>query len=703
MLAALSLSDVAAASGWAIQSVPPPVVPKGGQFVAASCARAVCVAVGSYVNPAGKRMTLAERWNGRKWSMQRTPNPSHARASVLNGVTCSPGNECIAVGSAIGVGGRRHALAERLTGRGWRIENVSRPSGARAESLAGVACSSSSNCWAVGYFATRSGDRTLTMLRDSHGWHVATSGSSDGVLAGVSCLPNGCFAVGASGPSGHRAALAKFEFGNAWAPLPAPLRPAGAAETSFKSISCPLACFAVGEARGRTGTRALAEMLMTTGVWTIQAAEIPRRGRDATLAAVWCGSHCVAVGSVVSRGRRRALIVRSDGGRWRLATTPNPPGVDASTLDGVSCTSACLAERAGAPRFDRWRLQATPGELGATPTTLESVSCAAPGACTAVGHYANAAGVTVAFAERWNGVNWTVQAVPRPPGAVHGSVLNAVSCPSSTVCMAVGYFADKLGTHALAESWNGSSWVVRGTPDRLGSAADVLTGVSCPGAITCIAVGSAQGHTLAESWNGIAWSLQATPDPNGGRSNVLTSVSCSAIVACTAVGSTASLPLAERWDGLNWTVQPISNPPGAVFSQLDGVSCAAPTVCAAVGITEAMAGGGTSVLSETWNGLAWASRSAPSPNRRFSELKAVSCPSATACTAVGVFTNPAGAQATLAERFDGNAWTVRATPNPAGSTTTNLRAVSCSSATACVAVGIATVALRSPLAEAFSG
>jgi hypothetical protein len=36
-------------------------------------------------------------------------------------------------------------------------------------------------------------------------------------------------------------------------------------------------------------------------------------------------------------------------------------------------------------------------------------------------------------------------------------------------------------------------------------------------------------------------------------------------------------------------------------------------------------------------------------------------------------------------------------------TTTNLRAVSCSSATACVAVGIATVVARPPLVEAFSG
>ncbi|MEA2314573.1 MAG: hypothetical protein QOI03_1265, partial [Solirubrobacteraceae bacterium] len=42
-----------------------------------SCTTAsACTAVGYYVNSAGTRLTLAERWNGTSWATQTTPNPT---------------------------------------------------------------------------------------------------------------------------------------------------------------------------------------------------------------------------------------------------------------------------------------------------------------------------------------------------------------------------------------------------------------------------------------------------------------------------------------------------------------------------------------------------------------------------------------------------------------------------------------------------
>jgi hypothetical protein len=79
----------------------------------------------------------------------------------------------------------------------------------------------------------------------------------------------------------------------------------------------------------------------------------------------------------------------------------------------------------------------------------------------------------------------------------------------------------------------------------------------------------------------------------------------------------------------------------------------------------------------------------PTPNlsgETHSSLSSVSCTSATACSAVGTYWT-LGANVTLAEAWNGTKWAVQATPNPAGALNTYLDAVSCSSATACAAVG----------------
>ena len=65
----------------------------------------------------------------------------------------------------------------------------------------------------------------------------------------------------------------------------------------------------------------------------------------------------------------------------------------------------------------------------------------------------------------------------------------------------------------------------------------------------------------------------------------------------------------------------------------------------------------------------------------------MSCTSASACTAVGNnYVN--GNTLTLAEHWNGTAWTIQTTPNPSGSTTTELEGVSCTSPSARIAAGL---------------
>src|SRR6202035_4611038 len=93
-------------------------------------------------------------------------------------------------------------------------------------------------------------------------------------------------------------------------------------------------------------------------------------------------------------------------------------------------------------------------------------------------------------------------------------------------------------------------------------------------------------------------------------------------------------------------------------------------------------------LVERWNGTAWSVQA--SPAGRGGSLAGVSCTSATACTAVGTTTNAAGLTAGLAEQWNGLSWRNVPTPQIPNSPYAVLSAVSCSSATACTAVGSTT-------------
>ena len=109
------------------------------------------------------------------------------------------------------------------------------------------------------------------------------------------------------------------------------------------------------------------------------------------------------------------------------------------------------------------------------------------------------------------------------------------------------------------------------------------------------------------------------------------------------------------------------------------------TLTVATSATPADAAPSTSqTLAESWNGIAWTLQPTPSPNGG-SELDVVSCPATTNCAAVG---DEGGASATLTEAWNGAKWTVVPSPSP-GLAKNIVDGVSCASATGCLAVGLA--------------
>ena len=680
-------AQAARAGAWAVQPTPNPLI-RDGSLAAVSCTSpTACVAVGSTVNRAGAKVTLAEAWNGRAWSVLTTPNPAGAYQSELLSVSCASATLCVAVGDS-STPGHDVPLAEAWNGTSWSIQQVPSPPPGGVGGFRGVSCTSASACVAVGGLS----GTAFAGEWNGTSWSVqqvpSPPNGSATALAGVSCASaSACTAVGLYyNGTPYTQALAEAWNGSSWSVQKVPSPKLGG---SLNGVSCTSAsaCTAVGNDGNQFS---LAERWNGTA-WSIQATPNVR-GLHTPLYGVSCTSAtlCTAAGRYFTGSTGIPAAERWNGTKWSVQKVPAPRTTNSAALNGVSCTSAgaCIAAGSdGAALAEAWNgtswsiqpITTPPGTLG---SRLTSVSCPSASACTAVGDYAaNAGNTRVPLAEAWNGTSWSILPAPANPSTSSGggTFLTGVSCTSPSACIAVGY--DGSGT--LAESWNGTSWSILPAQNQPGAVDDVLFGVSCTSATACTAVGYYQNQStyptqfsLAESWNGTSWSIQPTPDHSTSVSHVLHAVSCTSASACTAVGSQGFDTLAEAWNGTTWTVQPTPHPEQGQHLLL-GVSCTSASACTAAGT----AYDGT--LAESWNGTAWSIQPTPGPRLSTTAASAgVSCPTATACTAVW-----STGHRTIAAGWNGTSWAPQATASPAGSTAHMLGSVSCTAASGCTAVG----------------
>ncbi len=303
--------------------------------------------------------------------------------------------------------------------------------------------------------------------------------------------------------------------------------------------------------------------------------------------------------------------------------------------------------------------------------------------------------------------SWTIQPTVNEAGAT-SSVLSAVSCTSSRACVAVGYYSNGSNVDVVfAEALTTAGWAPLSPVIPPGASSSELSGVSCLSATSCTAVGSYNNGTktvtLIEHWNGETntWAVQPTTPPAGSGNSQLTAVSVDPGTAVGYYSSTAGpeLPLAERWNGKSWMVQKMPNPAGA--AQLNGVSCTSSGAsCTAVGYYYIKDTENTGSLSEHWNGKAWVIQKTENPGTAYNNLYGVSCSSATACTAVGYYVTGSPLVA-LAERWNGKSWALQSLP--AGVSNPWMTGVSCPSATACTAAGFADASPQATLAEQWNG
>ena len=265
--------------------------------------------------------------------------------------------------------------------------------------------------------------------------------------------------------------------------------------------------------------------------------------------------------------------------------------------------------------------------------------------------------------------------------AKRADLLEGVSCADGT-CYATGYTQSAAGTRTLIEAWNGKKWVREPSPSA--GATGPLAPVSCaPGNAPNVMNRCLVASTPDLAGSGGSWRIVGKGDSQ------LDSVSCPAAGTCMLVGQTTKAPVYATWNGKTFASGVLRTPPHSFQTvTVSGVSCASPVSCIAVGDfsygVQAMpsASARDKVLAEQWNGHAWRLLTAVNVSD-WNQLIAVSCVSASDCTAVGTTEN----QFPFAERWNGSTWKVEPVPTVSAIGYLSLSSVSCPAAEFCVAAG----------------
>lgn len=244
---------------WSIVHTPNPTASPSSRLDGIACASSkACTAVGSSQNGSAIQ-TLVEHWNGKRWAIQKSRNPAHASLSFLTGVSCASRGVCTAVGYWLPSGGPAKRLAERWNGKKWSIQDTGNLTGATSSELLGVSCSAPAACTAVGYYdKSAKKARTLAERWNGKKWSIQRpvnpTTDPNKFLYAVSCTsPRACTAVGyTSGPVVWQATLAEHWNGSGWTAQPS-LHPGTDSQLHGLSCVATSTCTAVGWSSKNSG------------------------------------------------------------------------------------------------------------------------------------------------------------------------------------------------------------------------------------------------------------------------------------------------------------------------------------------------------------------------------------------------------------------------------------------------------------------
>jgi pseudomonalisin len=184
---------------------------------------------------------------------------------------------------------------------------------------------------------------------------------------------------------------------------------------------------------------------------------------------------------------------------------------------------------------------------------------------------------------------------------------SAISCSSRRSCVVAG--------SGVSTTADGKTFTKRSDP-----LTSTLVGLSCAGSF-CAAI-TAAGSIIESTNSGVHWKIVPVTTPSG----TLTSISCPAALTCVAVGTATTANglggtalVFSTTNGVAWTQQTLPGTETALAS----VSCATTTICDAVGLGEVV---------RTIDGSNWTPIASTVPHAQY---RAITCPTTGMCFVVG--------------------------------------------------------------------
>jgi hypothetical protein len=366
-------------SGWNIITSPNTSASDSNILMGTTCTSAWnCWAVGGVI-PAGSNNNnnpqpnaLVDHWNGSAWSLGPNAQPPGSQASLLWSVSCVTASDCWAVGAQEGATQQNPVLmAEQWNGSTWTVM----PTPDIGGYLFSVTCTSASDCWAVGNSVDAQKNPLNGVILQWNGsqWSQVTapsSGQSYDQLDSVTCTSSSdCWAVGYAGPNqiqyGFLPGIAPNVVGSAvlidhwngatWSvsSAPAVASPAG---QLLSSVTCVSAsdCWAVGTTTDSNGNASTTLVDQWNGsAWSTTPSPAPTTPAD-LLSAVTCvdATDCWATGATNAASAQNnnnnntsptPFIENWNGSAWSVDPSPNV--MVFGYLSGLTCVrgTGCFA------------------------------------------------------------------------------------------------------------------------------------------------------------------------------------------------------------------------------------------------------------------------------------------------------------------------------------------------------------------------
>ena len=350
---------------WSMVTSPNTIAPTNNQLIGLSCATASsCWAVGTYLGT-NFQYSLFERWDGNSWAVANASGTSGSFWTPT-AVTCASSvADCWAVGYKFFFEGHRDysdTMHDHWNGSSWVLDEL--PGVAWESFLSGVTCASMSDCWAVGYatnsdspYGSGSPLGTFIMHWGGASWATVPSpnvvSADNSVLRGVACVSSSdCWAVGNDRAGSDSHTLVEHWNGSSWAIVPSP-NPSNAATpvNVLTSITCPSAsdCWAAGFDTMGSGTVQTLIEHWNGSTWIVVSS--PNVGnKNNQLFSVSCasGADCWAVGNSTNNASvAQTLTEHWNGSIWSVIDSSNTSNTRDNKLYAVSCVSGSNCWAAG--------------------------------------------------------------------------------------------------------------------------------------------------------------------------------------------------------------------------------------------------------------------------------------------------------------------------------------------------------------------